>query len=118
MTVNEHPGDDLIAYLAVLQEEIRGMAFPALAEEEVTDDGETYTALRCPRCGMLAGEGNLAAVDLSERWSYADEPDDDAFDHQHVTFNHGDDNYGDTIYYLHNDDHAVSLPDGWTESWT
>lgn len=118
MTVDIHPIDALIDRYYALAEEIRNTEAPRLIVEEVTDDGETFTALRCPRCGTLAGYDNLAAVDQSTRWNYADAPDDDSFDHERLFFDgreRGD--YGSTLYYLHNDDHAVSLPDGWMEEW-
>lgn len=116
--ITYHPGDALIAEYQALEEAIRRTAFPALEVETVTDDGETYQALRCPRCGGQVNDANLAAVDQSTRWNYADWPDDDSFDHERLTFNQGDSDFDSTLYYLHNDDHAVSLPDGWTEEWT
>lgn len=118
MTIETHPGDALIAEYERLENLIRQATFPQLEVEEVTDGGETYMALRCPRCGGLADDGNLAAVDRSMRWNYADAPDDDSFDHRRLTFNSADHEAEETLYYLHNDDHAVSLPDGWTEDWT
>lgn len=118
MSINEHPGDALIAQWEALEDTIRQTAFPALVEEEVTDDGETYMALRCTRCGTLAGAGALRAIDVAHRSSDAEEPNDDDFDHRRLTF-YGDSagDYTETIYYVH-DGHAVSLPDGWTENWT
>lgn len=119
MSVEE--GDALIEQLDALFEQIRAFPFPALVEEEVTDDRETFMALRCPRCGGLATDDNLHAVDYALRWSGSDECDSDsAFNYRTVTFS-GDGGSGDfseTVYYLHNEDHAVSLPDGWTEAWT
>lgn len=118
MSVKPCEGDALIARYFELEVEIRSAQFPKLAVEEVTDGGETYMALRCPRCGSLATEDNLAAVDRALRWSYVHEPDDDSFDHQRLLFNgDGDGDYDATLYYLHNENHAVSLPEGWTEDW-
>lgn len=117
MSIDIHPIDTMIERYEALAAEITATVAPRLVVEEVTDDGETYMGLRCPRCGTLADEDNLAAVDQSTRWNYADAPDDDSFDHQRLTFNGADDEHGETLYYLHNDSHAVSLPDGWTEDW-
>lgn len=115
--ITPHPADALIAEWERLTNTITRTTFPRLEVEEVTDDGETYMALRCPRCGSLAGEETLAAVDQCTRWNYADDPDDDSFDHARLFFNGADHGAGETLYYLHNDDHAVSLPDGWREDW-
>lgn len=111
------PEDDLIAQADVLFDKIRGADFPALTVEEVTDDGETFTALRCPRCGRLVDADSLHAVDFAERWTSASDVDsDEAIERREVKF-HFDErgDFGDTVYYRH-DDHAVNLPDGWTES--
>lgn len=117
MSTDIHPIDTLIARYEALAEEIRHAEAPRLTVEEVTDDGETFMALRCPRCGTLADYDNLAAVDQSTRWNYADAPDDDSFDHERLFFDSADHEAGETLYYLHDDDHAVSLPEGWTEEW-
>lgn len=110
------PEDDLIAQLGTLFNKIRATEFPALVKERVTDDGETFDALRCPRCGNLVESEDLYAVDFSERWNNAGEIGDEDFVHGSVIFYPGDTDYGSTLYYLH-DDHAVSLPDGWVEEW-
>lgn len=115
--IHETWPDVLIRKWEALADEIRAAEFPRLVVEEVTDDGETFVGLRCPRCGTLADYDNLAAVDQSVRWNYADTPDDDSFDHERLFFSQGDGEYSETLYYLHNDDHAVSLPEGWTEEW-
>lgn len=117
-TIEAHSGDALIAEYERLENAVRQTVFPRLFVDEVEDDGETSMGLRCPRCGTLATADNLAAVDRSTRWNYASEPDDDAFDHRRITFNGEGDDHEETLYYLHNDSHAVSLPDGWTEDWT
>lgn len=116
MSITKTEGDKLIEQWYALAEQITATEFPRLEVEEVTDDGETYDALRCPRCGGLADEDSLAAVDQSIRWNYAEGID---MDDEGVTFDGGGySDYGSTLYYLHNDDHAVSLPEGWTEEWT
>lgn len=87
---------------------------PELVPEEVTDSGETYDALRCPVCGTLANYDSLAAVDQAERWTHGE------LDAEERELSLGGDDrgeFGDTLYYLHNDDHAVSLPEGWAEHW-
>ncbi len=113
-------GDALIAEYETAQAAVRGHVFPRLIEDEVTDDGETYKALRCPRCGVLVNEGELFAVSPAEHWAPNEEPDDWAFDHQRVRFDASErPDLEPTLYYKHGDDfgHAVSLPEGWTEDW-
>jgi uncharacterized C2H2 Zn-finger protein len=113
-------GDKLITDYYLLQAEVRAFRFPELLVEEVTDDGETFMALRCPRCrDLVTGEDELKAVSPAEHWAYAWEPTGDVvFDSQEITFERGDNpDLEETLYYQHNDDHAVSLPDGWTENW-
>ena len=115
------PEDALIEAYDVAQSALRNAAFPALVVEEVTDDDETYMALRCPRCGNLIDDGTLAAISPAESWDYNEYPDDDAFDHQRVTFVQDErPDLEETLYYMHGDTpgHAVSLPDGWTETWS
>lgn len=115
--ITPHPGDALIEKIAAMQADLEATTFPELVEEEVTDDGETYMALRCPRCGLTVEAEDLNAVDVSERWSEADDTySDEVFDRCTITFTRGDNAYGETLYYLHTG-HAVSLPDGWKESW-
>ncbi len=111
------PEDDLIAQIGELFEKIRAAEFPELTVEEVTDDGETFTALRCPRCDRLVDADDLYAVDFAERWTSADDVDiDSAIDYREIRFSFDElGEFGDTIYYRH-DDHPVNLPDGWTES--
>lgn len=110
------------ALILAMREAIMAVAahsFPELYEDTVEDDGETYQALRCPVCDGLVSDGNLAAVSVDEHWQHADDPDDDAFDHGRITFDSSDDrDLGDTVFYLHNDNHAVDLPDGWKEDWS
>lgn len=121
MTVPRVPEDALIAQYDELQTKLRAAEFPALVAEEVTDDGETYMALRCPRCGHTIDDGMLVAVSPAESWDYSEELDDHAFDHQRVTFVQDErPDLEATLYYLHGDNpgHAVSLPDGWKEDWT
>lgn len=115
--ITPHEGDALIAEYERLEQAIRMTTFPRLIVEKVEDDGEVYMGLRCPRCGALVDYDNLASVDQSTRWNYADMPDDDSFDHERLFFGSADHEAGETLYYLHNDSHAVSLPEGWTEEW-
>ena len=118
--IEEHPGDLLIAEYARLQQAIRDTEFPILVQETVTDDGETWEALRCPRCdGIISNAGDLIAVSPAEDWAYSDDIGDHEIDHQTVEFEAGRPDLDETIYYLHDagDGHAVSLPEGWTEKW-
>lgn len=112
-------GDLLISKRQELEQQIRSYRFPELVGEEVTDDGETFMALRCPRCGHLVTADSLSAISPAEHWAYADDVDsDDAFDYQRITFYVGESpDLDETLYYQHNDDHAVNLPDGWKEEW-
>lgn len=100
---------------------------PRLVAERVTDDGEEFDALRCPRCGELVEHDALVAVDTVDRWSYAEEVTDEDFDRNRITFNGsaGDENihYEVTTYLTHGDpglpgSHIVALPEGWTEDWS
>lgn len=109
--VDRIEGDKLIEGIGALMERIRAYEFPQLEVTEVEDDGETWQDLRCPRCGHLVDMDELYVVDFSERWSRASE--DINFDHRRLLFfNDGEDDYGENVYYRH-DDHAVRLPDGW-----
>ena len=123
MSMNKEPIDELIAAYEAAQRALRDASSgaPALVEEEVTDDGETYMALRCPRCGVLVDEGELFAVSPAEHWAPNDYPDDDAFDHQRITFDSSESpDLEETLYYKHGNStgHAVALPEGWSEDWT
>lgn len=121
MTVPRVPADALIAQYDAVQAELRDAVFPRLEVEEVTDDGETFMALRCPRCDGIISDGTLFAVSPSEHWGPNDYPDDDAFDHSRITFDSSErPDLEETLYYLHGDNpgHAVSLPEGWREDWT
>lgn len=117
-----HYGDQLIAEYESIQKAIRDYAFPALLEEEVTDDGETFMALRCPRCdGLVTNAGDLFAISPAEHWAESDDIGDWQMDHQSITFDSSEHpDLESTLYYRHGDSpgHAVSLPDGWTEDWT
>ncbi|WP_336652979.1 MULTISPECIES: hypothetical protein [unclassified Leucobacter] len=119
MSITRDAGDDLIVQIAKLQQSLRDHPFPALQVEEVTDDGETYTAIRCPRCDSLVDADDLYAVDTCDRQSPAESLDTDwALQHRRATFGaHDLGTFGETLYYLH-DTHPVSLPDGWDEDWT
>lgn len=122
MSVNKEPIDELIAAYEAAQRALRDASSgaPALVEEEVTDDGETYMALRCPRCGELVVEVELFAVSPAEHWAPNDYPDDDAFDHRRITFDSSErPDLEETLYYKHGESgHAVTLPEGWSEDWT
>lgn len=113
------PGDALIIQWLNLPDEIRAIDFPRLEVETVTDDGETYEALRCPRCGYLVETGELYAVDNSLRLAEAYEIGDEDFQHKSIVFDSENADAGATIFYQHGyGGHAVSLPESWTEDWT
>ena len=117
MSVPRIPEDALIAQWEQLKEDLRAATFPALVVEQVTDDGETYTALRCPRCGRLIARGDLRAVSPAESWDYNEQIDGDI---PMVSFGQPDNpDLEETLYITHGDNpgHGVSLPDGWTEDW-
>ena len=121
MAVESVPQDALIEAYDRAQSELReaSESFPRLVVDTVTDDGETYMALRCPRCGLTVDDGELYAISPAEHWGPNDYVDDNAFDHQIVTFDSSErPDLEETLYYMHGDNgHAVSLPDGWTEDW-
>lgn len=114
-------GPALVKIAEDLGKIIQGATFPALTVEEVTDDGETFTALRCPTCGNLVDEEELAVAENAERWSTVSTDGID-FDRSLIEFDYSDrpdfDNAG---YYMHGDlaggrgrtIHPVTLPDGW-----
>ena len=112
MHIEKCDGDDLIEEIGALFDKISLYEFPELEVETVTDDGETYEALRCPRCGSLVAEDDLYAVDFAERWTAAS---DISTDNREVIF-HFDEmgEFDSSVYYRH-DDHAVNLPTNWTE---
>lgn len=117
MPIEKVEGDALIRIYETAQKMVREAVFPALIEEEVTDDRETFMALRCPRCGQLVDE--LYAVSPAEAWSPSEDVDsDDAFDRRRITFDPSErPDLEETLYYKH-DEHAVALPDGWVEVWS
>ena len=118
MPVTPVPGDDLILEFIALPDRIRAIEFPALYLDAVTDDGETFVGLRCPRCGQLVDDDSLTAVDMDLRHAEMDGDVWTAIDEQTFTFSAERGDYESTIYYRHNDDHAVALPEGWGEDWT
>lgn len=121
MNATDTEGDALIAALGAAQSAVRAHTFPALVEEEVTDDGETFMALRCPRCDGIVSDGDLFAISPAEHWAPNEYPDDDSFDHHRIYFDSEErPDLEETLYYSHGDTpgHAVSLPDGWAEDWT
>lgn len=105
-------GPMLVRLAGDLEHYIASATFPELVVETVTDDGETFEALRCPVCDGLVDAWELSAVDTSERWSPAS---DISTDNREVLV-HFDERgeFGDTLYYLHGENHAVQLPEGWT----
>lgn len=109
----------VVAALTAAQIAAEGFAFPALIEAAVTDDGETYRALRCPWCdSLITGDADLAAVDYAERLSYSNLIGDAEFDRSSVSFDYsGDADFGDTLYYQTECcDNPVALPEGWREN--
>lgn len=107
----------LIDLFGKIEKAITDREFPALVVETVTDDGETYEAVRCPVCGSLVSDaGDIYAVDLAHRWS----PIEFDVEHDDADVSGGDTEVGVTLYYWHDTHpkgHAVSLPEGWTENW-
>ena len=82
------------------------------------EDGETYLDLLCSVCMRYESETSLVAVSIDEHWCYNEVIEDDDFDAKEVRFNSDiDRDLGETVFYLHNDDLAVSLPSGWEEGW-
>lgn len=116
-------GPALVALWQQLEAKIETASFPQLTVEEVTDDGETWTALRCPTCGSLVDDNSVYAVDTDVRWSPVGVDDAD-FDHETVEVYGGDTEYGSTLFYWHDATwegsprHAVALPDGWKGDWS
>ncbi len=78
--------DALLATIEQLQQQVWAAA-PVLLVVTVTDDGETYRALRCPVCDQLVTDsyGDLYAVDVSTRWNIAETDDD----HQQMSVSRG-----------------------------
>lgn len=103
---------NLRAHLDVL---IRSASFPRLTVENVTDDGETFVALRCPVCGSLVTDEDLALIQVSERRFMADEIMEEDFIHERITFEAGGIRFGSSnlSYYLHDDRCMVALPENW-----
>lgn len=107
----------VLAALTAAHVAVEAFEFPALAEAEVTDDGETYQALRCPWCGaVLTGEEDIAAVDQAERWTRSDWIGDEDFQRHQLPISFDDrGEFGDTLYYKTECcEKPVSLPEGWT----
>jgi hypothetical protein len=118
--VEPHSNDDLIAQIRDAELELRDAEFPMLEVEEVTDDGETYMALRCPRCGDLIDSEELFAHGIGWTAESNEYLGDWQFDHQRVSFGEPDQPDTETLYYTHGDNpgHAVSLPEGWGADWS
>ena len=113
--------DGFIEWLGYAEKYLKLAEFPRLVEEEITDDGETYMALRCPRCGGSISEGGeLFAHGIGWTAEENEQLDNDSFDHQRIPFGHPDRPDTDTLFITHGDNpgHAVSLPEGWTVDWS
>lgn len=118
LNISELSGPELVTLFHAVMTALPKADYPQLIEEQVTDDGETYDAVRCPVCGSLVSDSDdIYAVDVALRWTSAEF----RTDYSTVELDGGHDaDYGDTLYYKHGDgksSHAVSLPDGWTEEW-
>lgn len=119
MPTKDTEGDALLKAMNDSIRAVKNHVFPELIEVTVEDDGEIYQALRCQVCDGLVDDDSLAAVSVDQHWCYNEPIGDWDMDHQRITFDSDiDRDLGDTVLYLHNDDHAVSLPDGWTEEWS
>ena len=112
-------GAELVELHKAVEKQLPLADYPQLVVETVTEDGETFQAVRCPVCDSIVSHGGegLYAVDNALRWTSAE------FDleHEDVDLNGENSNYGDTLYYWHatySEGHAVSLPEGWTEDWS
>lgn len=119
MSVPRVPEDALIAQIAATEIALRDAVFPRLVEDEVTDDGETFKALRCPRCYSIVSEGELFAHGIGWTQEGNEDLGDWQFDHRRVSFGQPDRPDTSTVYYTHGDNpgHGVSLPEGWKEDW-
>ena len=113
-------GAELVELHKAVEKQLPLADYPQLVVETVTDDGETFQAVRCPVCKSIVSEGfsGLHAVDTALRWT---EPEFD-MDHDEVDLYGEDDDapWGETLYYWHEaypKGHAVSLPEGWRENW-
>ena len=122
MTIKPHAVDGALrAYIDARQAlEAAAMGAPAIFIDQVTDDeGETFPAFRCPRCGNLIDTEDFYAVTPAESWikpcdleADAEEPEE-----KQITFSNDDiPELDETLYYLH-DDHIVALPEGFSEWW-
>mgnify|MGYP000903915686 CR=1 FL=1 len=90
---------------------VRDAEYPRLTAREVDDDGETRTALFHPD-GKEVRPEDLAAVDVAERWTFADDanPDDRA-----VSFFYDDGGDFEGLVYAVDGEEPVRLPAGWQE---
>lgn len=119
MAIKDAEGAALLQAMRDSIKAVREHTFPRLEQVTVEDDGETYEALRCQVCDGIVSEDDLASVSVDEHWCYNEYVGDSALDYRQVTFDSDiDRDLGETVFYLHNDDHAVSLPEGWTEDWS
>lgn len=70
VTSEDAEGEDLLNEWYALATKIQHHQFPPLVVEEVTDDGETFIAVRCPHCGLIVSEGEeLVSVDWTTRYT-------------------------------------------------
>ena len=88
-----------------------------LIVESVTDDGETFTGVRCPVCKeLLSDSDSVYAVDSAIRWSPI------SFDEEHfrLEISPGDCEFGATDRYIHHSgdgEEHVYTATGWEEVW-
>lgn len=113
----DEEGDAILEALAEAYARLVDHTFPALTVETYTDPADSedsHQGLACPRCGAQdIAPDSIAAVDMAERWTHASEAEDGVL----KLWSDDSPQWGDTLYYLHNDRCHVSLPEGWTEGW-
>jgi hypothetical protein len=102
-----------------LREKISELPFPELLVEDVVDDGEEFKALRCPRCSAIVSEDDgFSEVDLAIRWNNACGISEEEFVHNQVLIVSSDSDFETLHYRCDQCGGAVSLPEGWSSSWT
>lgn len=108
-----------LAAFYALSEKISELKFPELLVEDVDDDGDTFKALRCPRCRQIVSEGDgFSEVDLAIRWNPSMGISEEEFVHNQVLISTSDSNFETLHYRCDQCGEAVSLPEGWISSWT
>lgn len=107
--------DLLLTLLATVRDRLRNAEFPEMIAHDVWDDGESYLALRCPRCESSSPDSSgIMAVDLSERWTTGDEEIDE--ERHAVSFTYDETaEYEGSHYQCAQCYGPVTLPDGWRE---